>query len=41
MPQRENEMGKLMPLKPCNKLFVLLMRKLAGVVFEDGFRYFA
>ena len=41
VPQRENQVAKLMPLKPCNKLFVLPMRNFTGIVFEDGLRCFA
>ena len=34
-------MGELASLEPSYKLFVLLVRELAGIVFEDGLRRFA
>ena len=34
-------MGELAPFEFCNKLFVLLVGELTGVVFEDGLRRFA
>ena len=36
VPQREDQVGELAPLKPCDELLVLVMAKLARVVFEDG-----
>ena len=33
--------GRTCALEFCNKLFVLLVRELTGVVFEDGLRRFA
>ena len=41
MPQREDQVGELAPLKFGDKLLVLIMAKLARVVFEDGLCRFA
>ena len=41
VPQREDQVGELSPLKPCDKLLILVMAKLARVVFEDGLCRFA
>ena len=34
--QRENKVGELALFRPCNHLLQFVMRKLAGVFFEDG-----
>ena len=41
MSQREDQVGELAPLKFGDKLLVLVMAKLARVVFEDGLCRFA
>ena len=41
MPQREDKVGELAPLKLGDELLVLVMAKLARVVFESGLCRFA
>ena len=41
MPQGEDQVRELALLEFCNKLFVLLVGELAGIVFEDGLGRFA
>ena len=41
VPQREDQVGELAPLKFGDELLVLIMAKLARVVFEDGLCRFA
>ena len=41
MPQREDQVGKLVSLEFGDELFVLLVGELTRVVFEDGLGRFA
>ena len=41
VPQGEDQVGELAPLEFGDKLFVLFVGELAGVVFEDGLGRFA
>ena len=41
MPQGEDQVGELVPLEFGDKLLVLLVGELAGVVFKDGLGSFA
>ena len=41
MPQREDQVGELVPLEFGDELFILFVGELAGVVFEDGLGRFA